>query len=373
MFRRILSATTTWLLLAAGSWAGVTDINGVFQRPTPLHDTAVANPPVITNNFSTSYTISQDGIEGYDDIQFWSKTYLFFFSEDGGTTARPFLENEAFDISFDLTIRSPLSTPRKAAGFGLEIIGLPGFGSLRPQYVVRTNFDTPRPTGTDPGFGTGTPGNSLISGTPFPFQPSFDGAVGYSVNGTVNLRMIYTPPERDNMGNLVTVGLMEFLADDLNDGMPAFTTGPQNMNSEVGGIPDGMNIGFRVQTWAGSSTAGDSYATTFANFKFSDPSNPGVPGDYNGNGVVDAADYTVWRNLLGQAGPLLNEVETPNMVTTEDYTYWRSRFGATSGSGSGVRAAVVPEPSSCVLAFASAVGALLGFCRENRKLRERDS
>jgi hypothetical protein len=27
-----------------------------------------------------------------------------------------------------------------------------------------------------------------------------------------------------------------------------------------------------------------------------------VPGDYNGNGIVDAADYTVWRDSLGQTG-----------------------------------------------------------------------
>ena len=29
-----------------------------------------------------------------------------------------------------------------------------------------------------------------------------------------------------------------------------------------------------------------------------------MPGDYNGNGVVDGPDYVVWRN----GGPLLNEV-----------------------------------------------------------------
>ena len=31
----------------------------------------------------------------------------------------------------------------------------------------------------------------------------------------------------------------------------------------------------------------------------------GVPGDYNGNGVVDMADYVLWRN----GGPLQNEVD----------------------------------------------------------------
>ena len=48
----------------------------------------------------------------------------------------------------------------------------------------------------------------------------------------------------------------------------------------------------------------------------------GVPGDYNGNGTVDAADYVLWRN----GGPLQNEVETVGSVTAEDYTAWRSTF-----------------------------------------------
>ena len=36
----------------------------------------------------------------------------------------------------------------------------------------------------------------------------------------------------------------------------------------------------------------------------------GVPGDYNNNGVVDAADYVLWR----KGGPLQNEVDTPGTV-----------------------------------------------------------
>lgn len=68
----------------------------------------------------------------------------------------------------------------------------------------------------------------------------------------------------------------------------------------------------------------------------------GVPGDYNGNGVVDAADYVLWRN----GGPLQNEVDTPGTVNAQDYTEWRARFGNTSGSGSGFGSATVPEPGT---------------------------
>jgi hypothetical protein len=60
---------------------------------------------------------------------------------------------------------------------------------------------------------------------------------------------------------------------------------------------------------------------------------PGVPGDYNNNGIVDAADYTVWRDHLGGT-TLVNEAVTPGIVNQADYDYWKAHFGATSGSGS---------------------------------------
>ena len=81
---------------------------------------------------------------------------------------------------------------------------------------------------------------------------------------------------------------------------------------------------------------------------------PGVPGDYNDNGVVDGADYVLWRN----GGPLQNEVDNPGTVNAADYTAWRARFGNTSGSGSGLGgAAGVPEPAT--LGLGLCVGMML--------------
>jgi hypothetical protein len=71
----------------------------------------------------------------------------------------------------------------------------------------------------------------------------------------------------------------------------------------------------------------------------------GVLGDYNGNNVVDGADYVQYRN----GGPLQHEVATIGSVTPEDYTEWRARFGNTAGAGSGLGASAVPEPASAVL------------------------
>lgn len=51
-------------------------------------------------------------------------------------------------------------------------------------------------------------------------------------------------------------------------------------------------------------------------------------GDYNGNGLVDAADYSVWRDKKGGASALANRdpANTGN-VSDADYNSWVSRFG----------------------------------------------
>jgi hypothetical protein len=74
-----------------------------------------------------------------------------------------------------------------------------------------------------------------------------------------------------------------------------------------------------------------------------------VLGDYNENGIVDAADYTLWRDNLGGPAESLPNRDPGNsgVINQSDYTYWQSRFGMTSGSGAGAGgAAAVPEPST---------------------------
>ncbi len=76
-----------------------------------------------------------------------------------------------------------------------------------------------------------------------------------------------------------------------------------------------------------------------------------VPGDYNNNGVVDMADYVVWRASNGQTGAgLAADGNNDGAVNTADYDYWRARFGNTAGAGSGTgNAAAVPEPATGAL------------------------
>jgi len=111
--------------------------------------------------------------------------------------------------------------------------------------------------------------------------------------------------------------------------------------------------------------------------------------DYNGNGVVDAADYTVWRDNLGATGvgQAQGDGDGDGSITQTDYDLWKSQFGltgvaapettfragtvvfdATLGSGGGALAMAVPEPGAGLLLIAG-FGSLL-FKRRRKQCNE---
>ena len=77
-----------------------------------------------------------------------------------------------------------------------------------------------------------------------------------------------------------------------------------------------------------------------------------LPGDFNGNGAIDAADYVVWRKTNGAPA---------------GYDTWRSNFGRTAGSGAALPSAeplsaAVPEPATLAM-FVIAMIAMLSHQR----------
>ena len=71
-----------------------------------------------------------------------------------------------------------------------------------------------------------------------------------------------------------------------------------------------------------------------------------LPGDYNGNGIIDAADYVAWRKSLGTT------------YLSAHYNVWRANFGATAGSGAdAVLNAAVPEPATLAMLLAGMLAA----------------
>ncbi len=93
---------------------------------------------------------------------------------------------------------------------------------------------------------------------------------------------------------------------------------------------------------------------------------PSAYGDFNEDGVVDAADYTVWRNSLGQSGSgLAADGNGDSHVDNADYDLWKLHFGETLASGAGGASlgdVAAPEPTSCFLALA----AMLAFALVRR-------
>ena len=75
-----------------------------------------------------------------------------------------------------------------------------------------------------------------------------------------------------------------------------------------------------------------------------------LAGDYNNDGSVDAADYTVYRDLLGSAGTgLAADGNANGVIDAGDYDVWRSYYGQVAGTSVG--AATVPEANTAVLAL----------------------
>ena len=117
-------------------------------------------------------------------------------------------------------------------------------------------------------------------------------------------------------------------------------------------------------------------------------------GDYNGDGITDAADYTVWRNNVGLPDSVLQNRDLANAdtnVNEGDYTYWAKNYGATGGppiaegeprvgsiffdstlspgGGGGGFAAAVPEPGTGLMLMLG-IGTALFVRRGSRCVRQ---
>lgn len=82
-----------------------------------------------------------------------------------------------------------------------------------------------------------------------------------------------------------------------------------------------------------------------------------LPGDFNGDGLVNLADYTVWRNNLGGADDAVinNAGDGQPGVDAADYEVWKLHFGP---GDSATAAVAVPEPTTLALLLLAAAAKL---------------
>jgi hypothetical protein len=128
---------------------------------------------------------------------------------------------------------------------------------------------------------------------------------------------------------------------------------------------DNIYLDLKFTAWGAPGAGGFSYLRAQP---------PGPTGDYNGNHIVDAADYTVWRDHLGQnVSPNGTGADgnSSGKIDSGDYTVWKMNFGNHSpGAGGGAATqSAVPEPTSLgLLALGSLLPVMLRAVSSIRRL-----
>jgi hypothetical protein len=183
--------------------------------------------------------------------------------------------------------------------------------------------------------GTLAPGSSIGSTTIVGNFTTESGAVEIELAAVDSFDSVAVSGSVTLGGDLIVKLLDGYLPD--ADSQLIILTGNTISGSFANLSPDGrLNVSgtgatFRVTISSNQVTLSDFLAAT-------------LPDDYNGDGVVDAADYIVWRKTDGtQAG----------------YSNWRTNFGRPINSGSTATAAV-PEPLAAVLLL---IGIVTAICR----------
>jgi hypothetical protein len=132
------------------------------------------------------------------------------------------------------------------------------------------------------------------------------------------------------------------------DGVNGTGTSQSNIKMENGFDAAGTNFTRYLGAWDLKGLAG-SFGLKGIGFQYDLGYDltaiPFVAGDYNRNGVVDAADYILWRK-----GAPAADSNGDTIIDQADYNFWAANFGNVgSGSGSGLSAGSVPEPSSVAM------------------------
>jgi hypothetical protein len=85
-----------------------------------------------------------------------------------------------------------------------------------------------------------------------------------------------------------------------------------------------------------------------------------MPGDYNGDGLVNAGDYENWTAAYGTSGTdLAADGNGDGVVDAADYVVWRRVHSSSGRTGALAEAPAVPEPSGIALLMVAATASAL--------------
>lgn len=135
--------------------------------------------------------------------------------------------------------------------------------------------------------------------------------------------------------------------------------GPGSARAHFGGSWD--STAFALAST--SQFFGDAPETESATIGFRVAAVAPIPGDYNFDGVVDAADYTVWRQDLNSTTDLSADGNNSGQVDPLDYFVWSAAYGEATGSPA---ATAVPEPAGVLLLGFGCVVSSMGSRRQSR-------
>jgi autotransporter-associated beta strand protein len=215
---------------------------------------------------------------------------------------------------------------------------------------------------------------TVDSGT-FTISGAISGPGGLTKSGAGTLSATNTNSYAGD--TIVSGGKLSLSNRGLADGADVLLSTGSVLDLKFSGVPDVVDslflngISQPVGTW-GATGSGAQFTTPFLSGTGVLQITTYVPsflaGDYNTNGIVDAADFDVWRRNYGNATIPNRDSGIIGPVSAADFIVWRANFGHMVHSGSGLSAEItVPEPNPFLALLAATL--LAGLARPARLRR----